>query len=93
MLGNASKNGFGRSKTDHQRSDDISGLKYELSNGWDITEATNYLASGINNDGSGYLLTLFHPSKLLTKNILINNGVELQNLLNKKHVPGAYSAV
>jgi hypothetical protein len=92
MMNTTSLYGFGGSKTDHQGSDDVLTLKTELTNGWNILEATNFLARGNNNEDSGYLITLFHPNKLLTKDFLVNNGADVQTILLDHKVPGLYLA-
>jgi len=60
-----------------------------LDEGWQIIEAANLLAHGTNAEGRGYLLTLMHPRRLLTREWSIIRSPEIDLLLAREHVPMA----
>jgi hypothetical protein len=59
-----------------------------LDDGWQIVEATDYLAHGSNAEGRGYLLTLLHPHRLLTREWAVARSSEIDSLLAFEGVPG-----
>ena len=59
-----------------------------LDEGWQILEAANYLAHGINDEDRGFLLTLYHPQRGLTREWSVTNSSSMNNLLAFEGVPG-----
>ncbi len=57
-----------------------------LREGWQILESANYLARGRNNEGSGYLITLYHPARNQVRQTSVLASQEMDNLLTKKFV-------
>ena len=57
---------------------DLLRLLAALDEGWQILEVANYLARGLNSEGKGYLLTLYHPARRLTRewNMAAASGIE-----------------
>jgi len=70
-------------KADHLR------LLAALDEGWQIVEAAEFLAHGSNAEGRGYLLTLMHPRRLLTREWTVMRSPEIDSLLTHEHVPMA----
>ncbi len=60
-----------------------------LDEGWQIVEAADMLAHGANAEGRGYLLTLMHPRRLLTREWNVMRSPEIDLLLAHEHVPMA----
>jgi hypothetical protein len=58
-----------------------------LDAGWQITETADYLAHGLNAEGRGYLLTLFHPRLHLTREVNAARNPEIDALLAFECVP------
>jgi len=59
-----------------------------LDAGWQIAETADYLAHGLNAEGRGYMLTLFHPRLLLTREWEVARSPEMDELLSFEGVPG-----
>lgn len=59
-----------------------------LDEGWQIAETADYLAHGLNAEGRGYILTLFHPRQLLTREWQVARSPEMDALLAFESVPG-----
>jgi hypothetical protein len=59
-----------------------------LDEGWQIVEAAYFLAQGANAEGRGYLLTLMHPRRLLTREWNVIRSPEVDALLAFEGVPG-----
>jgi len=59
-----------------------------MDEGWQIVETTDYLAQGHNAEGRGYLLTLLHPRRLLTREWSVARSPEMDALLAFEGVPG-----
>lgn len=59
-----------------------------LDAGWQIIETADYLAHGLNAEGRGYLLTLFHPHLHLTREVNAARNPEIEGLLAFEGVPG-----
>lgn len=57
---------------------DLLRLLAALDDGWQILEVANYLARGLNSEGKGYLLTLYHPGRRQTRewNVTAAAGIE-----------------
>ena len=60
-----------------------------LDEGWQIVEAADMLAHGRNAEGRGYVLTLMHPRRLLTREWNVVRSPEMDALLVREHVPMA----
>lgn len=60
-----------------------------LDEGWQIVEAADILAHGTNAEGRGYLLTLMHSRRLLTREWNVMRSSEVDMLLSHEHVPMA----
>jgi hypothetical protein len=60
-----------------------------LDEGWQIVEAADMLAHGINAEGRGYVLTLMHSRRLLTREWNVIRSPELDALLAHEVVPRA----
>jgi hypothetical protein len=60
-----------------------------LDEGWIIVEATQMLASGRNDEGRGYLLTLIHKGKLIVREITVARTLQIDALLAYEGVPSA----
>ena len=60
-----------------------------LDEGWQIVEAADILAHGSNAEGRGYVLTLMHSRRLLTREWNIMRSPEVDALLVHEHVPMA----
>jgi len=60
-----------------------------LDEGWQIVEAAEILAHGSNAEGRGYVLTLVHPRRLLTREWNVMRTPELVALLAHEVVPMA----
>jgi hypothetical protein len=60
-----------------------------LDEGWQIVEAAEMLAHGTNAEGRGYLLTLMHPRRLLTREWDLRRSPEVDALLAHEAVPMA----
>ena len=61
-----------------------------LDEGWQIVEAAEILAHGSNDEGRGYLLTLVHSRRLLTREWNVMRTPELDALLVHEIVPMAH---
>jgi hypothetical protein len=61
-----------------------------LDEGWQIVEAAELLAHGSNAEGRGYLLTLMHSRRLLTREWSVARSPEIDQLLAHEHVPMAH---
>jgi hypothetical protein len=59
-----------------------------LDEGWQIVEAADYLAHGSNAEGRGYLLTLLHPHRLITREWSVARSPQMDSLLAFEGVPG-----
>jgi hypothetical protein len=59
-----------------------------LDEGWQIVESADYLAHGNNAEGRGYILTLLHPHRLLTREWSVARSPEIASLLAFEGVPG-----
>ena len=70
------------------RSSDYLRLLAALDEGWQITEAAYFLAHGTNAEGRGYLLTLMHPQRMLTREWNVMGSPEVDALLAFERVPG-----
>lgn len=68
--------------SDYQR------LLAALEEGWQIVETADFLAHGSNAEGRGYLLTLMHPRRLLTREWNVARNPEMTALLAFEGVPG-----
>ena len=62
-----------------------------LDDGWQIQEAASYLAHGRNAENCGYLLTLYHPQRKLTRELSMIHSLSLDALLVFEGVPGINS--
>ena len=60
-----------------------------LDEGWQIVEAADMLAHGTNAEGRGYVLTLMHSRRLLTREWNVMRSPELDALLAHEVVPMA----
>jgi hypothetical protein len=60
-----------------------------LDEGWQIVEAADMLAHGKNAEGRGYLLTLMHPRRLLTREWSLMRSPQIDALLAREGVPMA----
>lgn len=60
-----------------------------LDEGWQIVEAADMLAHGTNAEGRGYVLTLMHSRRLLTREWNVMCSPEIDLLLLHEHVPMA----
>lgn len=60
-----------------------------LDEGWQIAEAAELLAHGTNAEGRGYLLTLMHPRRRLTREWNVMRSPEIDRLLAYEAVPMA----
>lgn len=60
-----------------------------LDEGWQIVEAADMLAHGKNAEGRGYVLTLMHSRRLLTREWNITRSTEIDALLACEAVPMA----
>jgi hypothetical protein len=60
-----------------------------LDEGWQIVEAADMLAHGTNAEGRGYVLTLTHSRRLLTREWHLMRSPELDTLLAHEIVPMA----
>ncbi len=60
-----------------------------LDEGWQIVEAADILAQGSNAEGRGYVLTLMHSRRLLTREWNVMRSPEVDMLLRHEHVPMA----
>ena len=60
-----------------------------LDEGWQIAEAADMLAHGANAEGRGYLLTLTHSRRLLTRQWSVMGSPDIDLLLTNEHVPMA----
>lgn len=49
-----------------------------LDEGWQIQEVANYLAHGTNAEGRGYLITLYHPQRRITRewSVLLSSSID-----------------
>jgi len=70
------------------RSSDYLRLLAALDEGWQIVETADFLAQGANAEGQGYLLTLMHPRRLLTREWSVPSSPEVTALLAFEGVPG-----
>lgn len=52
-----------------------------LDEGWQILEAANYLARGQNAEGPGYMLTLYHPQRRVSREWNVSAGQSMEQLL------------
>ncbi len=59
-----------------------------LDEGWQIVDVAYLLAHGSNAEGRGYLLTLMHPRRLLTREWSVTRGPEVDALLSFEGAPG-----
>jgi hypothetical protein len=59
-----------------------------LDEGWQIVEVAYLLAHGSNAEGRGYLLTLMHSHRLLTREWNVMRSPEVDALLAFEGVPG-----
>jgi hypothetical protein len=69
-------------------SSDYLRLLAALDEGWQILEAADFLAHGKNAEGRGYLLTLAHPQRRLTREWDVVRSPEMDTLLAFEGVPG-----
>ena len=53
-----------------------------LDEGWQIQEVASYLARGSNAEGLGYLLTLYHPKRRLTREVDVAQSPDIDALLS-----------
>ena len=60
-----------------------------LDEGWQIVEAAEMLAHGMNAEGRGYLLTLMHSRRLLTREWNVIRSPQVDLLLTHERVPMA----
>ncbi len=60
-----------------------------LDQGWQIVEAADLLAHGANAEGRGYVLTLTHSRRLLTREWNVMRSPEVDALLAHEVVPMA----
>jgi hypothetical protein len=74
--------GTGYSTSDYLR------LLAALDEGWQIGEVAEILAHGANAEGRGYMLTLMHPRRLLTREWSVMRSPEVDALLAFERVPG-----
>jgi hypothetical protein len=58
-----------------------------LDEGWIIAEAAQLLASGRNNEGRGYLLTLIHKGKMIVREMTVARTSKIEALLAYEGVP------
>ena len=72
-------------------SSDYLRLLAALDEGWQIVEAADMLAHGSNAEGRGYVLTLMHSRRLLTREWNVTRSPELDALLAHELVPMARS--
>ena len=68
--------------------DTVRGLS-ALDEGWQVVEALRFLASGKNDEGDSYLLSLMHPHRLQVKQMRVRANAELTRLLETERVPMA----
>jgi hypothetical protein len=69
-------------------SDDYLRLLAALDEGWQIVESADFLAHGTNTEGQGFLLTLMHPRRHLTREWSLVRSLEVETLLAFEGVPG-----
>ena len=60
-----------------------------LDEGWQIVEAADMLAHGTNAEGRGYLLTLMHSRRFLTREWSVMRNPEVDSLLAREFAPVA----
>jgi len=60
-----------------------------LDDGWQVVEALRILASGKNDEGSSYLLSLMHPQRMQTRSLLVRASAQIKQLLEAERVPMA----
>jgi hypothetical protein len=60
-----------------------------LDEGWQIVEAAEMLAHGVNAEGRGYVLTLMHPRRFLTREWNVMRSPQMDALLAHEAVPMA----
>jgi hypothetical protein len=70
------------------RLSDYQRLLAALDEGWQIIETADFLAHGVNAEGRGYLLTLMHPRRFLTRELDVVRSPEITALLALEGVPG-----
>lgn len=58
-----------------------------LDEGWQIQEVANYLAHGLNAEGRGYLITLYHSQRRLTREWNVNLSPSMDALLAFEGIP------
>jgi len=54
-----------------------------LNNGWTVSNVANVLASGQNDEGRGFLVTLMEPRNHLTRKVYLPYSTETENLLRR----------
>ena len=59
-----------------------------LDEGWQIQEVANYLAHGLNAEGRGYLITLYHSQRMLTREWNVALSPSMDALLAFEGIPG-----
>jgi hypothetical protein len=59
-----------------------------LDEGWQIQEVAKYLAHGSNDEDRGYLLTLYHPQRRLTRECNVVSNSAIDALLAFEGLPG-----
>ena len=64
-------------------------LLVALDEGWQIVEAADMLAHGANAEGRGYVLTLMHPRRMLTREWNVMRSPQVEALLAHEIVPMA----
>jgi hypothetical protein len=58
-----------------------------LDEGWIIAEAAHLLASGRNDEGRGYMLTLIHKGKMVVREMTVARTSKIDALLAYEGVP------
>jgi hypothetical protein len=60
-----------------------------LDEGWIIAEAAHLLASGRNDEGRGYVLTLIHKERPIVRELTVGRTPKIEALLAYEGVPAA----
>jgi hypothetical protein len=60
-----------------------------LDQGWIISEAAQMLAHGLNDENSGYILTLTDPTGRFMRETFVSRSAEMDSLLKQEFVPMA----
>jgi hypothetical protein len=67
---------------------DVLRMLAALDEGWQILDVANYLAHGSNAEGRGYLLTLYHPQRRMTRECNVGYSAGMEALLATQRAAG-----